>query len=187
MWYHCLFLHFNMPHFDSSAFSSSDSVNITATWRNQLSTSLCFRYKKGMSHCIITFSPMTDTVPKIYKCWHPNGTLFRQIFHLFSTTTYCLMITKIVRVLVASKKVTKLTDSKSLRLSEHTIFDTCKQIQQRHTNTTFQTQTETSLLNFKIFPLILFIMLTFLVNPEGTAWNTKFLNNLRFQVFIHLQ
>lgn len=45
------------------------------------------------------------------------------------------MVTITVSLLVASKKVTKLTDSKSLKLPEYNIFYTCKQIQQRHMNT----------------------------------------------------
>jgi len=63
------------------------------------------------------------------------------------------MVTITVSLLVASKKVTKLNDSKSLKLPEHKIFDTCKQIQQRHMNTNSQTQIQTTLLKFKIFPL----------------------------------
>ena len=63
------------------------------------------------------------------------------------------MVTIIVSLLVASKKATKLTDSKSLKLTEYKIFYTCKQIQQRHMNTNFQTQIQNTLLKFKIFPL----------------------------------
>lgn len=62
------------------------------------------------------------------------------------------MVTIIVSLLVASKKAKKLIDSKSLKLPEYKIFDTCKQIQQRHMNTNFQTQIQTTLLKFKIFP-----------------------------------
>jgi hypothetical protein len=62
------------------------------------------------------------------------------------------MVTITVSLLVASKKVTKLTDSKSLKLPEYNIFDTCKQIQQRHMNTQFKTQIQTMLLKLKIFP-----------------------------------
>jgi hypothetical protein len=76
------------------------------------------------------------------------------------------MVTIIVSLLVASKKATKLTDSKSLTLPEHKIFDICKQIQQRHMNTNFETQIQTSLLSFKIFPSFLFIMLAFLSNSN---------------------
>jgi hypothetical protein len=76
------------------------------------------------------------------------------------------MLTITVSLLVASTKVTKLNDSKSLKLPEYKIFDTYKQIQQRHTNTNFQTQIRTTLLKFKIFPLLLFTMMAFLLNSK---------------------
>jgi len=63
------------------------------------------------------------------------------------------MVTINVSLLVASKKATKLTDSKSLKLPEYKICYTCKEIHQRHMNTNSQTQIQTTLLKYKIFPL----------------------------------
>lgn len=80
------------------------------------------------------------------------------------------MVTITVSLLVASKKVTKLNDSK---LPEYKIFDTYKQIQQRHTNTNFQTQIKTILLKFKIFPLFLFTMMAFLLNSKQNCMKHK--------------
>jgi hypothetical protein len=89
------------------------------------------------------------------------------------------MVTIIVSLLVASKKATKLIDSKSLKLPEHKIFDTCKQIQQRHTNTNSETQIQTSLLSFKIFPLFLFTMLALLLNSKKNCTKHRISKQLK--------
>jgi len=65
------------------------------------------------------------------------------------------MVTITVSLLVASKEVTKLTHGKSLKLPEYKIFDTCKQIQQRHMNTNSRTQIQTTRLKFKNLPFVL--------------------------------